>query len=109
MFAWPQVTTEPRTSIVHILETQRLKLLPFTLELKKATLAERARLAEMLEVEIPDAWPGADLLEALPFFIEVMEKDPAGVVSDGLFLPKTEDIVIGGNRLPTRPGRACIV
>jgi len=56
---------------VQLLETQRLKLLPFTLELKKATLAERARLAEMLEVEIPDAWPGADLLEALPFFIEV--------------------------------------
>ncbi len=81
---------------MQILETQRLKLLPFTLELKKATLAERARLAEMLEVEIPDAWPGADLLEALPFLIEVMEQDPAGIVWDGIILHKAEQIAIGG-------------
>jgi ribosomal-protein-alanine N-acetyltransferase len=81
---------------VQLLKTQRLKLLPFTLELKKATLAERARLAEMLEVEIPDAWPGADLLEALPFLIEVMEKDPAGIVWDGIILHKAEQIAIGG-------------
>ncbi len=63
---------------MQILETQRLKLLPFTLELKRATLAERARLAEMLEIEIPDAWPGADMLEALPFFIEEAEQIAIG-------------------------------
>ncbi len=66
---------------MQILETQRLKLLPFTLELKKATLAERARLAEMLEVEIPDAWPGADLLEALIGFHG--GPDEAGMVEIG--------------------------
>ena len=60
---------------MQLLETQRLKLLPFTLELKRATLAERARLTEMLGVAIPDAWPGADLLEALPLFIEAMEQE----------------------------------
>src|SRR5258708_16242307 len=103
MFAWPQVTTETRTSIVHILETQRLKLLPFTLELKKATLAQRARLTEMLEVEIPDAWPGADLLEALPLFIEAMEKDPAGLVWEGIIIPKTEQITIGRIRFHRGP------
>jgi len=81
---------------MQILETQRLKLFPFTLELKKATLADRARLTEMLEVEIPDAWPGADLLEALPFFIEAMEKDPAGSVWDGIIIHKAEQIAIGG-------------
>jgi len=95
LFAWLQVTTETRTSIVHILETQRLKLLPFTLELKQATLAKKARLTEMLEVEIPDAWPGADLLEALPFFIEAMEKDPLGLVWDGIIIHKAEQIAIG--------------
>ena len=66
--------TEMRTSLVELLETPRLKLLPFTLELKKATLAARARLTEMLEVEIPDAWPGADLLEALPFLSKPWRK-----------------------------------
>ena len=78
------------------LETQRLKLLPFTLELKKVTLTERARLAGLLGVAIPDAWPGADLLEALPFFIEAMEQDPMGLVWDGIILHKADQIVIGG-------------
>src|SRR5438094_9760 len=47
-----------RTSLVELLETPRLKLLPFTLELKQVTLSERARLPELLGVAVPDAWPG---------------------------------------------------
>ena len=78
------------------LETQRLKLLPFTLELKKITLSKRARLPEMLGVAMPDAWPGAEMLEALPFFIEAMEKDPTGIVWDGIIIHKAEEIAIGG-------------
>ena len=87
---------EVRTSLVQLLETQRLKLHPFTLELKKVTLVERARLTEMLGVAIPDAWPGADLLEALPFFIETMEHDPTGRVWDGIIIHKADQIAIGG-------------
>jgi ribosomal-protein-alanine N-acetyltransferase len=94
---------------VQILESQRLKLLPFTLELKKATLADRARLAEMLEVAIPDTWPGADLLEALPFFIEVMEKDPASLVWDGIIIHKAERIAIGGIGFHGGPDEAGMV
>jgi ribosomal-protein-alanine N-acetyltransferase len=94
---------------VQILETQRLKLLPFSLELKKATLAQRARLTEMLKVEIPEAWPGADMLEALPFFIEVMEKDPAGLVWDGIILHKAEQIAIGGIGFHGGPDEAGMV
>ena len=78
------------------LETPRLKLLPFTLELKQVTLAERARLTELLGVAIPDAWPGAGLLEALPLFIEAMEKDPTGLVWDGIILHKADQVAIGG-------------
>jgi ribosomal-protein-alanine N-acetyltransferase len=77
------------------LETQRLKLLPFTLELKKATLSERARLPEMLGVAIPDDWPGADMLEALPFFIEIMQQDPLGLVWDGIIIHKADQTAIG--------------
>ena len=94
---------------MQILETQRLKLLPFTLELKKATLADRARLAEMLEVEMPDAWPGADLLDALPFFIEAMEKDAAGLVWDGIIIHKVERIAIGGMGFHGAPDEAGMV
>jgi len=81
---------------MQLLETQRLKLLPFTLELKKVTLTERARLPEMLGVAIPDAWPGADLLEVLPFFIKATEKDPLGRVWDGIIIHKADQIAIGG-------------
>jgi [ribosomal protein S5]-alanine N-acetyltransferase len=94
---------------MHILETQRLKLLPFTLELKKATLAERARLREMLEVEFPDSWPGADLLEALPLFIEAMEQDPAGLVWDGIIIHKAERIAIGSIGFHGGPDEAGMV
>jgi len=97
------------TSLVQMLETRRLKLLPFTLELKKATLTDRARLSEMLEVEIPDAWPGADLLDALPFFIEVMEKDPAALVWDGIILHKNEQRAIGGIGFHGGPDEAGMV
>src|SRR5260370_1084853 len=78
------------------LETHRLKLLPYTLALKKVTLSERARLTQMLGVAIPDVWPEVDLLEALPLFIEAMEKDPLGLVWDGIILHKADQVAIGG-------------
>lgn len=88
---------------MQLLETQRLKLLPFTLELKKVTLAERARLPEMLGVAVPDTWPGADLLEALPLFIETTEKDPSGLVWDGIIIHKADQVAIGGMGFHGRP------
>ena len=94
---------------MHILETQRLKLLPFTLELKKATLAERARLTEILEAEIPEDWPGADLLEALPFFIQALEKDPVGLIWDSIIIHKAEQIAIGGIGFHGGPDEAGMV
>ena len=78
------------------LETPRLKLLPFTLELKQVTLSERARLPELLGVAVPDTWPGADLLETLPSFIESMEQDPTAQVWDGIILHKADQVAIGG-------------
>ena len=64
--------------IVPTLETERLRLIPFTLELKKAAMNDRARLAEMLGVYVPEHWPGPDQAEALPFFVANMEKAPSG-------------------------------
>ena len=78
------------------LETKRLKLLPFSLELKKATLSEKAKLAEILGVHVPDSWPGPDMTEALPFFIEAMEKDPASRVWDGIIIHTSDQVAIGG-------------
>jgi RimJ/RimL family protein N-acetyltransferase len=94
---------------VELLETPRLKLLPFTLELKKITLFERDRLPELLGVAVPDAWPGADLLEALPHFIEAMEQDPLGRVWDGILLHKADRVAIGGIGFHGPPDEAGMV
>jgi len=81
---------------VQELETQRLKLVPFSLELKKVTLTDRAKLTGMLGVKIPDTWPGNDLLEVLPFFMKQTEQDPARRVWDVVVIHKADQIAIGG-------------
>ncbi len=76
-------------------ETRRLKLIPFSLELKKAALTDKDRLAELLGVRVPDSWPGLDMAEALPFFIAEMEKHADAPVWDGIIIHKEDNIVIG--------------
>ena len=78
------------------LETKRLQLIPFTLDLKKAAMNDRARLVEMLGVYVPEHWPGPDLAEALPFFVENMEKAPSGPVWDWIAIHRLDQGVIGG-------------
>jgi ribosomal-protein-alanine N-acetyltransferase len=59
--------TNRRSNLVPIIVTKRLRLIPFTLDLKKAAMNDRAKLVEMLRVYVPEHWPGPDLAEALPF------------------------------------------
>jgi [ribosomal protein S5]-alanine N-acetyltransferase len=81
---------------VPALETKRLRLIPFTLELKKAAINDRARLVEMLGVYVPDDWPGPDMVEALPFFVENMEKAPSEPAWDWIAIHRLDQGVIGG-------------
>jgi len=82
--------------IVPTLETKRLQLIPFTLDLKKAAMHDRARLVEMLGVYVPEHWPGPDLAEALPFFVENMEKAPSEPAWDWIAIHRLHQGVIGG-------------
>ncbi|GAC1619399.1 MAG: GNAT family N-acetyltransferase [Ktedonobacteraceae bacterium] len=77
------------------LETKRLAFIPFSLDLMKATMTDKARLEEMLEVAIPDSWPGPDLAEALPFFVKNMQREPSGRIWNGLIISKTDAVLIG--------------
>jgi ribosomal-protein-alanine N-acetyltransferase len=78
------------------LETKRLQLIPFTLDLKKAAMNDRARLVEMLGVYVPEHWPEPDMAEALPFFIENMEKAPSEPPWDWIAIHRVDQGVIGG-------------
>ena len=81
--------------IVPTLETKRLQLIPFSLDLKKAAISDRARLVEMLGVRVPEHWPGPDLMEALPFFVENMEKAPSEPAWDWIAIHTMNRTVIG--------------
>src|SRR2546428_6047636 len=82
--------------IVPTLETKRLQLIPFSLDLKKAAISDRGRLVEMLGVRVPEHWPGPDLVEALPFFVENMEKAPSEPAWDWIAIHRLDNGVIGG-------------
>jgi len=95
--------------VVQPLETEHLKLIPFSLELKKATITERARVASILGIQVPDSWPGPDLTEALPFFVEMLEKDPVSRVWDGIIIHKEDQVAIGGIGFHGEPDEAGVV
>jgi len=91
---------------MQILETEHLKLLPFTLELKKTLVADRALFAEKIGVQVPDSWPGPDLADALSFFIKVMENDPTGRVWDGIIIHTADQVAIGSIGFHGEPDEA---
>jgi ribosomal-protein-alanine N-acetyltransferase len=78
-----------------IFETKRLQLVPFTLELMRATLRGRDTLGKALGVEVPSTWPGPDLAEAIPGFIAQMEREAAEFAWDWLIVHKEERVVVG--------------
>lgn len=59
------------------LRTARLLLRPLTREHLEALRADRARFAKMIDAHVPEEWPGRDYLEALPFFLGVLEQNPS--------------------------------
>jgi RimJ/RimL family protein N-acetyltransferase len=94
---------------VPTIETKRLQLIPFTLELKKAALNDRTRLVEMLGVNVPEHWPGSDMAEALPFFIEKMENSPSEPAWDWIAIHSGDHTVIGGIGFMGAPDKDWVV
>lgn len=91
------------------LESQRLRLIPFSLDLKKAAINDRGRFIEMLGVHVPDHWPGPDLAEALPFFVASMEKAPSEPAWDWIAVHKSDQAVIGDIGFMGGPGQDGVV
>ena len=91
------------------LETRRLKLLPFSLEIKQATMKERTRLPELLGVSVPNSWPGPDMTQALPYLIEMMQRDPTSDTWDGIIIHKADQVAIGCMGFHGKPNRLGMV
>jgi ribosomal-protein-alanine N-acetyltransferase len=62
--------------IVGRIRTDRLELVPATLELAENEMDDRPRFAEALGAEVPDTWPPEILAEALPLFRDRLREDP---------------------------------
>jgi ribosomal-protein-alanine N-acetyltransferase len=59
------------------LETARLTIAPFTLDLLRAARRDPALVGQRLRLRVPASWPGPDIAAALPTFIRQLEPDPA--------------------------------
>jgi len=59
-----------------MIETDRLRLIPATLELARAEIADRKELARLLGASVPANWPPETLADALPLFLTWMEAAP---------------------------------
>jgi ribosomal-protein-alanine N-acetyltransferase len=88
-----------------LLETERLLLIPITSEFVRA-LGDRALARRLLDADIPDSFPDADLGDFLPIYARSLEADPSNlgygpwlavsrderlVVANGGFLGKPTD------------------
>jgi len=59
-----------------MIETSRLRLIPATLALARAELADRAEFARLLGAAVPANWPPESAADALPLFLQWMETSP---------------------------------
>lgn len=62
--------------IASSIDTPRLILRPATIALARAELGDRAGFARQLGAIVPDNWPPASIVDALPLFLEWMEAAP---------------------------------
>ncbi|HEU4963499.1 MAG TPA: GNAT family N-acetyltransferase [Bacilli bacterium] len=85
------------------LESERLRMVPFTLELVRATIEDRQKLKELLQAEVPANWPNPDFAEVLPMIAQGMAEDPSRPVWDGLILEKETNRLVGDMGLKGGP------
>ena len=59
-----------------MITTARLALIPATIPLARAELADRGEFARLLNAEVPANWPPESAADALPMFLEWFEAAP---------------------------------
>ncbi|MEO6457106.1 MAG: GNAT family N-acetyltransferase [Chloroflexia bacterium] len=77
------------------LQTERLTLIPFTLELAEATLYNRSKIHQLLGVYVPDNWPQPDYAEIMPMIVEGRRKDPSSAEWIRMIVHTADHIIIG--------------
>jgi [ribosomal protein S5]-alanine N-acetyltransferase len=80
------------------IDTQRLELLPCSLEVAQATLAKNKPLLEkLLTAYIPDDWYNTEVQAFLPKYIELLKSDPSQLGYGVWLIIRTEDSTLIGD------------
>lgn len=84
-----------------MLVTDRLTLIPHTVELLLAEIHDHEELARILSATVPENWPPESTVDALPFFLSCVESSPDQVGWFGWYAmttktDETTSILVGG-------------
>ncbi|BAZ18115.1 acetyltransferase [Calothrix sp. NIES-4071] len=80
------------------IDTQRLELLPCSLEVAQATLAKNKPLLEkLLTAYIPDDWYDTEIQAFLPKYIELLKSDPLQLGYGVWLIIRTDDSTLVGD------------
>ena len=77
------------------IETERLLLVPFSLQMVKAALDRDSEIWHILSIQPHDEWPGEDIEEVLPLFARALEKDPTRAEWGRLIIHAAHRTIIG--------------
>ncbi|HSQ56102.1 MAG TPA: GNAT family N-acetyltransferase [Gemmata sp.] len=80
-----------------MLNTPRLSLIPATLPLARAEVADREEFARFLDARVPDNWPPETLAEALPLFLKEFEAAPDAVGWFGWYAIASNEATLAGS------------
>lgn len=53
------------------IQTERLELIPYSLEVAEAAIADKSQIKKLLNVKIPSDWHWSEVEEVLPFFAQL--------------------------------------
>jgi RimJ/RimL family protein N-acetyltransferase len=87
-------------------ETERLLLVPCSLEAARAAPIDTERVGELYSVGIPEGWPSDELREAFPAFVRQLERDPRSFGwGNWLVIEPREEMLVGDVGFKGRPDR----
>ena len=90
--------------------TERLKLVPCSMEMLQSLIDDAIDLSELIGVQVPEGWPAEELKEVAPYFINLLSQSPdmAGRLC-WFIVEKDQDIVIGSIGFKAEPDKDGIV
>ncbi|MDP9369366.1 MAG: GNAT family N-acetyltransferase [Chloroflexota bacterium] len=77
------------------IQTDRLSIVTFSLDLMWAALHDRVALADRLRARVPAAWPGPDYAEVLPGQLRNLEPDPDAAIWSALLVHRADATLVG--------------